>query len=189
VVSDSATWYWLSAGNSPSPRRGLTLATAGEDRVWREVIDLAAALAAVYAHHPAVTAAVLAAEGIRPVTIAHGVLDDQAAELIHRVLPGLAASCGLLGAVRSTAEHTTYLFTGPDADHAAAAFTERVLEIAPGCWQISPTAYPAEGLPQPPGRETGQASGPGWSRIARLRAWICRLSDTRSRLSVRSRLL
>lgn len=40
-------------------------------------------------------------------------------------------------------DYTTFLFTGPGADAAAAAFIARVLAIAPTWWRITATAHPA----------------------------------------------
>lgn len=91
----------------------------------------------------AVAEAEMAAQGLRPVTIAHGTPETPAEEALMHQLPGLAAECGTVAGSRGGGEHVTYLFAGPDADTAAAAFTDRVRAAAPRWWRVTHTAYPS----------------------------------------------
>ncbi len=68
---------------------------------------------------------------------------DQDADLIYGALHRLAGECGTLAGYRGGNDYTTFLFTGPGADAAAAAFIARVLAIAPTWWRITATAHPA----------------------------------------------
>lgn len=122
---------------------------------WEAVLEEAgrrsAELAAVFAGHQAITEAELAARGIHPVSISHGTPETgEDTDLLYKTLPGLAAGCGTLTGTHGGNEHSTYLFSGPGADVAAAAFMGRVLEVAPRWWRITPTAYPVW-------REAGEA--------------------------------
>lgn len=103
----------------------------------------AAELAEVFGEHQVVTEAELAARGIHPVSIAHGCAEtDQDADLIYETVPRLARGCGQLTGTRGGNEHTTYLFTGPTAAAAAAAFIAAVTEVAPRWWRVTATAWP-----------------------------------------------
>jgi hypothetical protein len=114
-----------------------------DETAYEDAKRRAAELAAVFSGHQVVTEAELAARGIHPVSIAHGCAEtDEDAGLIYRELPRLARGCGPLAGTRGGNEHTTYLFTGPGAEAAAAAFTAAVAGIAPRWWRITPTAYP-----------------------------------------------
>jgi hypothetical protein len=110
---------------------------------WDEFRRRAEQLAAVFAGVQAVTEAELAAHGVRPVSVAHGAPGtSEDADLIYGTLHRLAGECGSLAGYRGGNEYTTFLFTGPAADGAAAAFTARALAIAPRWWRITATAYP-----------------------------------------------
>ena len=110
---------------------------------WEAARRRAEELAAMFTGHQVITEAELAARGIHPVSVAHGTPEtDEDARLIFEELPRLARECGTLTGTRGGGEHTTYLFTGPGADAAAAAFMARVLAVAPRWWRITATAYP-----------------------------------------------
>jgi hypothetical protein len=103
----------------------------------------AAELAPVFAGHRAVTEAELAARGVHPVSVVHGCAETgEDADLIYRALPALAGECGPLAGTRGGNEFSTFLFTGPGADRAAAGFIAAVLEIAPRWWRVTATAHP-----------------------------------------------
>jgi hypothetical protein len=53
------------------------------------------------------------------------------------MVPQLARDCGQLAGTRGGGEHTTYLFTGPGAEAAAAAFMAAVAEAAPRWWRVT----------------------------------------------------
>jgi hypothetical protein len=114
----------------------------GDPAYWDELRRRAEQMAAVFAGIQAVTEAELAAHGIRPVSVAHGdpetAVDADLISGLHR----LAEECGILAGYRGGGDYTTFLFTGPGADSAAAAFTARALAIAPRWWRITATAHP-----------------------------------------------
>jgi hypothetical protein len=113
------------------------------EKAYEAARQRAAELAGLFAGHQVVTEAELATRGICPVSIAHGSAEtDHDAELIFEVVPRLARGCGTLAGTRGGGEHTTYLFTGPGASTAVAAFTAAVLAVAPRWWRITPTACP-----------------------------------------------
>jgi hypothetical protein len=110
---------------------------------WKAARQRAEELAAVFRGHQAITEAELAAQGIHPVSVAHGSPEaDEDARLIFEVLPRLAGECGTLAGTRGGNEYTTYLFAGSGADEAAVAFIAQALAIAPRWWRITATAYP-----------------------------------------------
>ena len=114
----------------------------GEPADWDALIQRARQLAAMFDGAPAVTEAELAASGVRPVSVTHGDPEsEEDARLIHQ-LHRLAEECGPLAGYRGGNDYTTFLFTGPGADDAAAAFTARALAIARTWWRITPTALP-----------------------------------------------
>ena len=114
----------------------------GEPADWDALIQRARQLAAMFDGAPAVTEAELAASGIRPVSVTHGDPEsEEDARLIHQ-LHRLAEECGPLAGYRGGNDYITFLFTGPGADDAAAAFTARALAIARTWWRITPTAHP-----------------------------------------------
>jgi hypothetical protein len=105
---------------------------------WEAAKRRAEELAAMFTAHQAVTEAELAAQGIHPVSVAHGSPEtNEDADLIFEVLPRLARECGTVAGTRGGGEHTTYLFAGPGADTAVVAFMARALAIAPR-WCASP---------------------------------------------------
>lgn len=96
----------------------------------------------------AVEEALLAARGIHPVSVAHGDPESDAdAKLIYEVLPDLARESGTITATRGGHDYTTYLFAGPDAPDAVAAFIARAIAVAPPRWRITPTAHPVFRVP------------------------------------------
>lgn len=109
-------------------------------QAWQQASRLEALFAS---GHQAVTEAEIAAQGLRPVTIAHGTPENAAEEALIHELPGLAAECGTVAGARGGGEHVTYMFTGADADTAAAAFADRIRAAAPQWWRVTPTAYPS----------------------------------------------
>jgi hypothetical protein len=110
---------------------------------WEAARRRAQELAAMFRGHQAVTEAELAAQGIHPVSVAHGTPEaDEDAHLIFEILPCLARECGTLAGTRGGNEHTTYLFAGPGADTAAVTFIARALAITPRWWRITATAHP-----------------------------------------------
>jgi hypothetical protein len=109
---------------------------------WDALRKHAERLGAVFDGAQAVTEAELAASGIRPVSVTHGDPEtEQDAELL-RELHGLAEESGPMAGYRGGNDYTTFLFTGPGADGAAAAFTAAALAIARPWWRITPTAHP-----------------------------------------------
>lgn len=85
----------------------------------------------------------LAMRGLRAVTVAHGAPETpDEAWAVFETLPALAAESGTVAARTGGAEHTTYLFSGPDAEEAAVAFMIGVHTIAESWWEITPAAYP-----------------------------------------------
>lgn len=113
------------------------------DAEFEQARQQAELLAAILSSTAAVAEAELAASGIRPVSVVHGYAEtDQDAQLIYGTLPELARECGTLAASRGGNGYTTFLFTGNDADRAAAEFTARTMEIAASWWRITPTAHP-----------------------------------------------
>lgn len=121
-------------------RSGLAAWEEIRDVALRQVSDLESMFATGI---QSVTEAELAAQGIYPVTIAHGHPETEDEYRLVGELPELAAECGQLAGIRGGSEHTTYLFTGPAAADTAAAFTAQVTSrTTPRWWRITPTAYP-----------------------------------------------
>lgn len=88
-------------------------------------------------------------EGVWPVSVVHGdVEDQQSAERIFslsRLAEEAAAAGGRPARVRTrvgTNDADTWFFTGPGAEAAALAFTARADGIAEHHWRITPTARP-----------------------------------------------
>jgi hypothetical protein len=101
-------------------------------------------LAAIFANLQVITEAELAAQGIRPVSVMHGDAETaEDADLIYGALHRLAEECGPLAGYRGGNDYTTFLFTGPGADAAAAEFITRVRAMErPRWWRVTATAHP-----------------------------------------------
>ena len=85
----------------------------------------------------------LAARGIHPVSVVHGVVasaDDEA--LVFCVLPELAREAGLFTSMRGGIDYMTWFFGGPAAEQAASVFISRVTAIAPHWWVVTAAAQP-----------------------------------------------
>ena len=114
-----------------------------DDGAYEAARQRAAELSALFQTHQVVAEAELAARGIFPVSVVHGDAEnDEDADLIHRALPGLARETGPLAGQSGGNDYSTFLFSGPGAADAAAAFVARVLQIAPRWWRITATAHP-----------------------------------------------
>src|ERR1700733_11658576 len=114
-----------------------------DDAAYEAARRRAAEPSALFQPHQVVAEAELAARGIFPVSVVHGDAEsEQDANLIHRALPGLAREAGTLAGQSGGNDYSTFLFSGPGAGDAAAAFMARVLAIAPRWWRITATAHP-----------------------------------------------
>jgi hypothetical protein len=101
-------------------------------------------MAAMFAGLQVVTEAELAIRGIWPVSVVHGDAETaEDADLIYGTLHRLAGESGPLAGYRGGNDYTTFLFTGPAAEDAAAAFIARVQAMDhPRWWRITATAHP-----------------------------------------------
>jgi hypothetical protein len=133
------------AGMVQELRRELT--RRGALTHWEDIRGIAlrkaSELEAMFAGHPAVAEAEMAARGYHPVTIAHGTPETSEEQDLMHGLAATAAECGDLAGIRGGNEHTTYLFRGPGAGAAAASFVARVTGAAPHWWRVTATAYPS----------------------------------------------
>jgi hypothetical protein len=142
--SDEAT-VRFPAGAVQELRAGLLrrgVITQWED-AREAAMQKAGELESVFAGHQSVTEAELAAQGLHPVTVAHGTPETNGEQALLDALAAIALECGPLAATRGGSEHTTYLFAGPAASASAAAFTARVTGAAPYWWRVTPTAWPS----------------------------------------------
>jgi hypothetical protein len=104
-----------------------------------------AALMAAFAQMQAAEEAELAAQGIHPVSVAHGDLESaEDKELLYGPdgLHALAGRAGHYHQTRGGNDYTTWFFDGPAAEQAAITFIAAATAIARPWWIITPAAQP-----------------------------------------------